>query len=202
MWRLDAAPRSPKIFTGEYSDAILMASSFYRQCKNWGNTVAGKKSGFIKQSGSHRLAFRVPALIASAVSLLLCGCSASAPQATSEPSTSTQIASQAAAPPSSVPSTTYSRDKTADFKTAKKNAPWLSAIKSVAETEPGRIRVETKLVDPRGASGGEEAKSAVAICESVVTLFGPKYVSILEDDGTTSVLFGHPSVPSGACAEV
>lgn len=179
-----------------------MASSFCRRCINWGNIVPGNKSKFTKQSGSHGLAFPVPALIAGAVSLLLCGCSPSAPQATSEPSTPTQIASQAAAAPSSIPSTTYSRDKTADFKTAKKNAPWLNAIKSVAETEPDRIRVETDFVDPRGATGSEEAKSAVAICESVVTLFGPRYVSVLEDDGTTFVLFGHPSVPSGACAEV
>lgn len=177
-----------------------MASSFCRRCINWGNIVPGNKSKFTKQSGSHGLAFPVPALIAGAV--LLCGCSPSAPQATSEPSTPTQIASQAAAAPSSIPSTTYSRDKTADFKTAKKNATWLNAIKSVAETEPDRIRVETDFVDPRGATGSEEAKSAVAICESVVTLFGPRYVSVLEDDGTTFVLFGHPSVPSGACAEV
>lgn len=86
--------------------------------------------------------------------------------------------------------------------TAKKNAPWLGKIKSVTETEPGKIRIETSLVDPRGADGSEEAKSAITICESVVSLFGPSYVSVLANDGTTFVLFGHPTVASGACAEV
>lgn len=164
--------------------------------------MPGNKSKFTKQSGSHGLAFPVLALIAVAVSPLLCGCSASAPQASPETSTPPLMASRAAVAPSSIPTTTYSRDKTVDFKTAKKDAPWLNTIKSVAETEPGRIRVETNFVDPHGATGSEEAKSAMAICESVVTLFGPRYVSVLEDDGTTFVLFGHPSVPSGACAEV
>jgi hypothetical protein len=112
------------------------------------------------------------------------------------------MVSQAAAPPDSIPSAAYSRDKTADFKTAKKNAPWLGKITSVTEIEPGRIRVETSVVDPRGADGSEEARSAIAVCESVVALFGPNYVSVLEDDGTNFVLFGHPSVPSGACTEV
>ena len=44
--------------------------------------------------------------------------------------------------------------------------------------------------------------TAIAICESAVALFGPSYVSVLEEDGTSVVLYGHQSVPKGACAEV
>ena len=144
----------------------------------------------------------VSGLVGVAVITLLCGCSTSDPQKASNAASPARTgASQAAAPPDSIPSAN-GRDKTADFKTAKKNAPWLGKIKSVTETEAGRIRIETSLVDPRGADGGEEAKSAITICESVVSLFGPSYVSVLEDDGTNFVLFGHPSVPRGACAEV
>ncbi|MGX5715512.1 hypothetical protein [Arthrobacter sp. MAHUQ-56] len=150
-----------------------------------------------------RIFVPVSGLVGAAVLTLLCGCSASDPQkASNAASPARTVASQAAIPPDSIPSANNGRDKTADFKTAKKKAPWLGKIKSVTETEPGRIRIETSIVDPRGADGGEEAKSAIAICQSVVSLFGPSYVSVLEDDGTNFVLFGHPTVPSGACAEV
>jgi hypothetical protein len=134
---------------------------------------------------------------------MVSGCSPSAPQKAPSAATPTHaITSQAAAAPDSIPSATNGLDRTADFRTAKKDAPWLDKIKSVTEAEPGRIRIETSVVDPRGADGSEEAKSAIAICESAITLFGPSYVSVLEDDGTSFVLFGHPSVPKGACTEV
>lgn len=161
------------------------------------------KSKYTRQSNAKRASFPMSALVAAAVALLLCGCTASAPQKASTATTpAPTTVSQVAAPPKSIPSGAYSQDKTADFKTAKKNAPWLGKIKSVTEIEPGRIRVETSVVHPRGADGSEEAKTAIDICESIVTLFGPSYVSVLEDDGTNFALFGHPSVPSGACAEV
>lgn len=161
------------------------------------------KSKYARQSSANRTSFPLPALVAAGVALLLSGCSPAADQKT--PSVSAPaptIVSQAAAPPDSIPSATYKADRTADFKTAKKNAPWLGEIKSVIETEPGRISIETSIVDPRGADGSDEAKSAIAICESVVALFGSSYISVLEDDGTNFVLFGHSSVPSGACTEV
>jgi hypothetical protein len=75
-------------------------------------------------------------------------------------------------------------------------------IKSVTETEPGRIRIETSVADPQAATGSEAAVTAIAICESAVALFGPSYVSVLEDDGTSFVLYGHPSVPKGSCTQV
>lgn len=168
-----------------------------------GEKMQRDKSKYARQSDAKRVSFPLSALVTAAVALLLCGCTASAPQKASNATTPAQTTvSQAAAPPDSIRSATYSPDKTADFKTAKKNAPWLGKIKSVTEIEPGRIRIETSVVDPRGTDGSEEAKSAIDICESIVSLFGPSYVSVLEDDSTNFILFGHPSVPSGACAEV
>ncbi|WP_426735542.1 hypothetical protein [Glutamicibacter sp. 2E12] len=76
------------------------------------------------------------------------------------------------------------------------------AITKAEETEPGRISVETSLVDPRAADGSAEAKQAIEICEAAAGLDGVTYVSVLEKDGTSWVLFGHPSVPTGECAEV
>jgi len=152
---------------------------------------------------ANKISCPVSGLIGAAVVTLLCGCSTSDPQKASGAASPAQtVASQAATPPDFLPSVSSGRDKTADFKTAKKNAPWLGKIKSVTETEPGRMRIETSLLDPRGADGSEEAKNAIAICEAVVSLFGPNYVSVLENDGTSFILFGHPSVPTGTCAEV
>ncbi len=143
----------------------------------------------------------IPALTLGIAALLLTGCSSSTPQAA--PATPTQTAvSRAAAAPESIPSATNEPDKTADFTTANANAPWVGEIESVIETEPGRIRIATSVVDPRGANGSEAAITEIANCESAVALFGPSYVSVLEDDGTNFVLYGHPSVPKGACTEI
>jgi hypothetical protein len=145
----------------------------------------------------------IPALATAIAALLLTGCSSSTPQTAPITATPAQAAaSQTAAAPESIPSATNEPDKTADFATANANAPWAGQIKSVIETEPGRIRIDTSVVDPRGANGSEAARTAIAICDSAVALFGPSYVSVLEDDGTNFVLFGHPSVPKGACTEV
>lgn len=168
-----------------------------------GQDMHRNKSKYARRLSANTISVPLSALVTAAGALLLCSCTVSAPQKASNASPPAQtVVSQAAAPPDSIPSATNSRDKTTDFKTAKKNAPWLGKIKSVTEVEPGRIRIETSIVDPRGADGSEEAKSAITICESVVTLFGPSYVSVLEDDRTNFVLFGHPSVPTGACGEV
>jgi hypothetical protein len=134
---------------------------------------------------------------------MLTGCTSSAPQTAPTTATPAQTtASQTAAAPESIPSTTTGPDKTADFTTANANAPWVRQIKSVTETEPGRIQIDTSVIDPRGANGSDAAMTGIAICESAVALFGPIYVSVLEDDGTNFVLFGHPSVPKSACTEV
>lgn len=76
------------------------------------------------------------------------------------------------------------------------------AVTKAEESEPGRISVETSLVDPRGEDGSAEARQAIEICEAAAGIEGVTYVSVLEKDGTSWVLFGHPSVPTGKCAEV
>jgi hypothetical protein len=145
-----------------------------------------------------------PALaVAAFAAVLLTGCSSSTPTTAANPATPAQRpASQTAAAPDSIPSYSTEPNKTADFATANANARWVGHIKSVTETEPGKIRIDTSVVDPQAASGSEAAVTAIAICESAVALFGPSYVSVLEDDGTSFVLYGHPSVPKGACTEV
>jgi len=75
-------------------------------------------------------------------------------------------------------------------------------VSNATETEAGRISVETTIVDPRGDAGSAEAESALEICEAAAALDGVTYVNVMEADGTTFVLFGHPSVPEGECGEV
>ncbi len=164
----------------------------------WGRTVT-------RRATEHRTAVNkaIPAT-AVATALLLTGCAASTPPAGTAPATpaGTTTASQTAAAPESLPSVPVDVDMTADFTTANAGAAWVGKIKSATATEPGRITIETSIVDPRGADGGEPARTALAICESAVAIFGPSHVAVMEDDGTHFVLFGHPSVPAGACTEV
>ena len=141
---------------------------------------------------------------AVAAALLLTGCAASPSPADTAPAATpgTTAPSQTAAAPESLPAASSDPDKTADFKTANAGAAWVGQIKSATAAEPGRIKIETSIVDPRGADGSEPARTAIAICEAAVAIFGPSYVAVMEDDGTHFVLFGHPSVPAGACTEV
>jgi hypothetical protein len=146
----------------------------------------------------------MPALAAAMASLLLTGCSSSTPQtaATTAMPAQTTTASQTAGAAESLPTKSGEPDKTADFKTANADADWVGQIKAVTETEPGRISIDTSVVDPRGADGSEAARTAIAMCESALALFRTSYVAVKEDDRTHLVLFGHPSVPKGACTEV
>ncbi|WP_354217907.1 hypothetical protein [Arthrobacter sp. UYCo732] len=50
----------------------------------------------------------------------------------------------------------------------------MGKIESVIETEPGRIRIATSVVDPRGANGCEAAITAIAICKSARCSFRTK----------------------------
>jgi hypothetical protein len=77
-----------------------------------------------------------------------------------------------------------------------------SLIKSATETEPGRLVIKSTVVDPRGAMGSEPAQQAIKICEAVDKAFGYDSISVMENDGTTFVLYGHPMVPAGECGEV
>lgn len=76
------------------------------------------------------------------------------------------------------------------------------SITLATETEPGRVVVETSLVDPRGEDGSPVAKTAISICEAVVKMDGVKNVRLMEADGTHWILFGHPMVTEGECGEV
>lgn len=123
------------------------------------------------------------------LAVLLAGCSSSTePEPTKVPATAESVAPAEA------------KDMTADVRDAAGTAG--DAITKAEETEPGRISVETSLVDPRGEDGSTAAKQAIEICEAAAGLDGVTYVSVLEEDGTSWVLFGHPSVPKGECSEV
>lgn len=120
-----------------------------------------------------------------ALALVLVGCSsASSPTESAAPTTAEAEA----------------KDVTADVKkVAGENG---KSVTKAEETEPGRIVVETSLVDPRGADGSTVAKTAIKICEAVVKMDGVKKVSLMEADGTHWILFGHPMVTEGECGEV
>lgn len=123
------------------------------------------------------------------LALLLAGCaSGTESEPTASPSPSETVAEVEA------------KDMTAEVKKAAADAG--EVIVKAEETEPGRISVETSLVDPKGTDGSAEAQTAIQICEATAALDGVTYVSVLEKDGTSFVLFGHPAVAEGECAEV
>lgn len=95
-------------------------------------------------------------------------------------------------------------DRTEEMRSGNPGAAWLDSLIQADETEPGRVLVSTTIVDPRGDEGTVEAQSAIAVCEAAVALLGDSAVAVTvyEEDGTTFVLFGHPSVPDGECGEV
>ncbi|MGW9416310.1 MULTISPECIES: hypothetical protein [Cellulosimicrobium] len=121
-----------------------------------------------------------------ALSLTLSACSGDAPdEATAAPATETSTEAEASAPV----------DRTADAQAVAGDV-----VTKATETEPGRIEVETTIADPRSDAGSAEAQSAIAVCEAVKGL-GAEHVSVLESDGSTFVVAGHPSYGE-ACAEV
>lgn len=123
-----------------------------------------------------------------ALSLTLSACSGDAPdEATAAPATetSTEAETEASAPV----------DRTADVQAVAGDV-----VTKAIETEPGRIEVETTIADPRSDAGSAEAQSAIAVCEAVKGL-GAEHVSVLEADGSTFVVAGHPSYGE-ECAEV
>lgn len=91
-------------------------------------------------------------------------------------------------------------DRTAAVKAALP-ANLAAVVKTATQTEPGRLQIGTSLMDPRGADGSPDAKKATAICEAAVAQFGDAHVSVMEDDGTSWILYGHPSY-GNTCTEV
>jgi hypothetical protein len=97
-------------------------------------------------------------------------------------------------------------DVTEGVRASASGAPWIEQVTAATLTEPGRITVETTIVDPRGDAGSPAAQQALQVCEGVVAYMqstgeAEPYVSVMEQDGTTYVLYGHPSYPGG-CTEV
>lgn len=97
-------------------------------------------------------------------------------------------------------------DRTAALRKAGQGEPWADRITAAVETEPGRIQVDTNLVDPRGDDGSPPARMAIEICEAAVSLMksqGVKEprVNVMEKDGTHWVLHNHPSYPE-PCTEI
>lgn len=74
-------------------------------------------------------------------------------------------------------------------------------IKDAIVSEPGKIQVETSIVDPRGKNGSPQAEQAISICTTIVKK-GYEYIAIMENDGTHYVVFGHPAYPAGQCSEI
>jgi hypothetical protein len=75
------------------------------------------------------------------------------------------------------------------------------SVTDAAEIQPGRIQLDTTIVDPRGEDGSPEALEAIGLCEQAMAIPGVMHVSVMEADGTTFVLAGHPSV-GDECTEV
>lgn len=91
------------------------------------------------------------------------------------------------------------KDVTVDVKKAAGNMS--SLIVSAEETEPGRIEVQTTIVDPRGEDGSRPALDAVRLCNKVVEMGGLTNVDILEKDRTTFAVYGVSIVNDGKCGE-
>jgi hypothetical protein len=102
--------------------------------------------------------------------------------------------------------TVNTADVTNEVRASASGAAWTDTITTATLTEPGRITAETTITDPRGADGSPAAQQAIQVCEGVVAYLQgtgvaePK-VSVMESDGSTFVLYGHPSYPGG-CIEV
>ncbi|MEB0303802.1 hypothetical protein QN345_00415 [Cryobacterium sp. 10I1] len=91
-------------------------------------------------------------------------------------------------------------DRTAELRSTL-SADLAQFLTSAVEVEPGRITVATTVIDPRSGKGGAAAQAAIAICQSAVALTGTTYVSVQESDGSTFVLYGHPTY-GNTCTEV
>jgi hypothetical protein len=63
------------------------------------------------------------------------------------------------------------------------------------------VQLDTTIVDPRGEDGSPEAVEALDLCEQAKAIPGVTYVFVMEADGTSFVLAGHPSYGED-CAEV
>lgn len=132
------------------------------------------------------------------LALTLVGCSSSGED--EAPATDAPAATEAA--PAAEPV-----DRTAELLAANPDAPWAANVTAVTEVEPGRVDLETTIVDPRGDNDSPEAQSAIAACQATVALLGDAatYVRVYEADGTSFVLYSVDQLPmdlpSNECVE-
>lgn len=135
-------------------------------------------------------------LLTAAAALTACGAQTDASEQTTAGQTSAGAADPAA----------DDVDVTADVKTSAQGAGWADLVTSATKTEADRAEVSTSITDPRGDAGSPEAQQAIQVCEGTVAWLSaagaatPK-VSVLEADGSTFVVAGHPSYGPD-CTEV
>ena len=79
--------------------------------------------------------------------------------------------------------------------------PDIEHVESIDSPEAGRVQITTNLTDP-GSATAAESLQALAMCEAAARVDGVTYVNVTEADGTSWVLYGHPSMPEGDCAVV
>ena len=101
--------------------------------------------------------------------------------------------------PATAAATTAEVDRTSDIQAALDNP---EVVTKAVETEPGRLTIETNIVDDR-EDGGDDAAQAIAICEAGKALLDTTdpYVSVMEADGTSFVIAGHPAY-GAECTEI
>lgn len=141
----------------------------------------------------------IAAATLTVAALALAGCSSDAAEDETPPT--------ATAPSVTTTSEAEPVDRTAEVTAG---AAWGDQVTSATETEPGRMEVATTLVDPRGEDGSAEAQTALEVCRAAVAVLEAdgaedRYVSVLEEDGTTWVLYSTGQLPgglpSGECVE-
>lgn len=102
------------------------------------------------------------------------------------------------------PSVSLSTEETDDAVTVEDVTAQVQAaagdVVTLAEADGDRVTVQTSIVDPRGDDGSQEAQAALEVCENALEL-GYAHVSVMEADGTTFVLAGHPAYGED-CTEV
>lgn len=125
-----------------------------------------------------------------ALALVLTGCSAEVPAAPAPSPTVSEEAPEA------------STEKDVTSKVQKIAGELGDVVTSAVEKEPGRIDVQTSIVDPRGPDGSRPALDAVRLCNKIVQgIDGLTHVKILEADRTTFAAYGIPIINDGKCGE-
>jgi ethanolamine ammonia-lyase small subunit len=97
-------------------------------------------------------------------------------------------------------------DVTEDLQAAAGGESWAQLITEATRSEADRLEVRTTVVDPRAAGSPDTGRPAIDICSAAVQWLqaqgaGHPDVTVMEADGSTDVVFGHPSYPGG-CTEV